>query len=72
MIVFYNQNDLPGDINQTPGLLRYWTATDPQLELWATNQESWYISFDNEQSALMFLLRYPEVASPQRMPECLE
>jgi len=72
MLVYFNCNDLPCDIDQVPGMVRYWSATDPQLELWATNQESWYIDFDSERSALMFLLRYPEYASPHRMPECLE
>ena len=68
MIVHYAKNDLPSDIDTQPGMQRYWSATDPQLEAWANREESWFIRFVDAQSALVFLLRYPDVATPCKMP----
>ena len=62
MILHWQHNDIPPELHARKDVT-YWAATDPQLELWATDEETWYIKFQQEQEALLWLLKYPDLTS---------
>lgn len=61
-ILHYKHYEIPSEIASDPRV-RYWDATDPQLELWATKENSYFIQFTDPAQALVFIFKHPDMVT---------